>query len=1015
VLSNSLAERILIRSVFIYSLLLFTGLNTPVFAQGNQQMAYYTVNNGLPQSSIDDIIQDKDGFMWIGTAGGLTRFDGYSFKAYRHNRKQVRSAPSDRGYHFYTDQDKRLWMVSYNGLSLYNSAADDFTNIISYEPQRVVTSENHIYGEDGNYIWAGLNDYGMVRVDKKTLKPEKIIIPGLNTSDFVRSWYKGFIENGKLWITTKNDFVIYDIQRKTSKKVSIPVSAVINSGGDMAVGFNEHRVFIINKRNLSFESLLVNSDINILINSVAMKTGNQAFICTTRGLFSIDLSSKKIIQEVSTIGEGTTRKTFTAVKAFNDWSGNLWIGSSDDGIVKITYPHRNFKILRSPNIRNMISTIYADSQKVYVSTSGNGMDIFSRKGEFLKNVTYNNKFNFLTNTATATIPVAGNNLLMLGYNIPSKGHTTPFTYNFSTGTMKILNRSVVDFYNDLWGQGNFRQFAFRLSKDVLITNSGEYLISFTACGNEQYCPAIIHRFTGEMLSCCFRDQEGNLWIGTYKGLFVLKNGKWNAVKLPVPIEIKTINQDKAGNIWAGTSNGIYVLDKKYSLKYTFTEENQLSNEHVYGILRDNNGNMWFSHNKGISVYMRDKKVFRHFFVEDGLQSSEFNSSAYFKTEDGELFFGGINGSTSFYPHEILDNPIAPKVLITNISVFGEPYQSGESYWNRKSLTLPYTENSLSFEFALPEYSNPAKNRYSYFMEGVDKKWINSGDKRFARYPALSHGDYTFKVRAANNDGTWSKEFSTLQIRIVPPFWQRAWFIILGTIAFVLGLTWVISFIQKQKYQKKMQEFEVRQKIQTERERISRDLHDNVGTQLSLINKNIEGILHPLRVIPEAEKEQNLVNVSQTSREVIATLRETIWALNKEEISLEEFSDKLKSFARKQVELYAELELKFTGEIADNSIILSPAEAIHLFRMSQEAIVNCLKYAEASLLQIEISGKLRKYRLSVTDNGKGFDKNSTDITDRYGMQNLKFRANEISCSLKVTSTPGQGTTVSIVKN
>ena len=198
--------------------------------------------------------------------------------------------------------------------------------------------------------------------------------------------------------------------------------------------------------------------------------------------------------------------------------------------------------------------------------------------------------------------------------------------------------------------------------------------------------------------------------------------------------------------------------------------------------------------------------------------------------------------------------------------------------------------------------------------------------------------------------------------------------------------------------------ELQQKIQKERERISRDLHDNVGTQLSLISNNIEWIEHPLKPMSEKEKLDKLHYVNRISRDIIATLRETIWALNKEQISLEEFSDKLKAFVQKQLVIYPEIELEFNEEI-DEPLTLGPSEALNLFRICQEAVANALKYSGAAFINISIENSDGKYRISIEDKGRGFDMSMVDASVQNGLENMRYRSADIGCTLEITTAPG----------
>ncbi|MDB5210792.1 MAG: Two component regulator propeller, partial [Sediminibacterium sp.] len=727
----------------------------------------------------------------------------------------------------------------------------------------------------------------------------------------------------------------------------------------------------------------------------------------------LDTKSGIITKHIALTDPENNKSLLLARCAYKDRSGNTWIGSRGDGLQKLPFPHKKFKWYRSDSSNNNVFSIYADSATVYIGSLGHGIDVFERNKGFLKNIPVNKHIKTIVNNAYTITPLGKNKMLIVGHNIKSNLNNIPLSYTKTNDKIELLNNEVQKVFADYWGRGNLRHFIFGDTDGSYLTNIGEYLVRLTACKQDQFCPQTVNHFQGETLSNCFRDREGILWIGTYSGIYYQTKTGWQKVSLPKVVEIKSINQDPAGNIWLGTPNEIYVLNGAHKLKQTHTEDNGLINGHLYGILRDDDGNMWFSHNKGLSVYRWKEKKFEHYGKEDGLQSSEFNAGAYFKAADGELFFGGINGVTSFYPREILRNPNAPAVNITGIKVFDEPYQTDLAYWNIHKLELPYTENSLSFEFAMPEYTNQVKNMYQFNMTGLDDKWINAGDRRFTRYAGLRPGNYTFKVRGANNDGVYGSETS-IAITIVPPFWQQTWFIVLMIVVFILLSVGVGILIQKYRQKKEIRALELQHKIQLERERISRDLHDNVGTQLSLISKNIEGVIDPLQNVSAEERIRNLSSISQTSKEVIFTLRETIWALNREEISLEELSDKLKGFTQKLFEINATCRLLYTEDIEGEPVVLSPSEAIHLFRICQEAITNSLKYAKAATMEISISSVDNRYRISIADDGIGFAKDIKKASAHYGLENMKYRAGEIDCDFSIDSAPGEGTRITISK-
>jgi signal transduction histidine kinase/ligand-binding sensor domain-containing protein len=1007
----------MIKTICTYiSLLLCIMLN----AQNNQRFANYSVNEGLPQSSIYDIIQDRDNFMWIGTAGGLTRFDGYQFKVYKQSASDPKAIPGYKEFRFYNDRSGKLWVLSFNGISVYNSLTDDFTNILVYQPKNVVIAENHFYGEDDDFIWIGLCNYGIVKVHKKTLKAYPTTLTRTSSRPSNNVAYHGFLEKGKLWIVDSNEsdnsvFSIYDIQSKKSDTIPLQLNNIISINDSEALGLTIKTAVLINKKTLATRNIFINDAEHRVVHMYQKSATEVILSSTAYGLFYIDTRNAQAAKNISYTDPENTNPHLFARCVYTDRSGNTWIGTAGEGVYKKSFPFKNFKSFHSKLTgNNNVFGVFADEKYLYAGGLSQGLNIFSKTIDSARNIKLNAHLPQMLNNAPTIRQLSPDKLLIISNNSKNNGHDIPFTYTKSTGKIEPLPNEVQKIFADNWGRGNLRHFLFTDPDGNYITNVGENVVSLQICNNNAYCPKIIARFPGETLTCGFTDRDGKCWIGSFSGVFWQGKNGWERVNLPRNKEIKSISQDPDGNIWMGSNDEIFVLNKEHKTIQNFTEENELLNAHVYGIIKDDLGNMWFSHNKGLTVYHWKEKKFEHFDKSDGLQSTEYNIGAYFKAWDGQLFFGGIEGVTAFYPEEILHNPNTPVPKITGIKVFDEPYQTDTAYWNIHRIVLPYTENSISFEFALPEFTDPLKNTYQFRMTGVDDKWINAGDRRFARYAGLRPGTYVFKVRGANNDGRFGEETSVVII-IVPPFWQQTWFIILMVIAFILLSVGLGISIQKIRQRKAIRALEFQHKLQLERERISRDLHDNVGTQLSLISKNIEGVINPLQQVSDEERIRNLGNISQTSKEVIFTLRETIWALNKEEISLEELSDKLKAFTQKLFEINNTCRLLFTEDIGNEEVILSPSEAIHLFRICQEAITNSLKYANATVMDIRIQAKNGKYVIMIGDDGIGFEKDLKKTSTHYGLDNMKYRAQEIGCKFAIDTTPGGGTRVSISKN
>ncbi|MCW3123910.1 MAG: histidine kinase, partial [Flavipsychrobacter sp.] len=988
------------RILFLQILLLVCCFAVPVYAQQNDIFTSYGTDEGLPQSSIWNITQDKNGFLWMGTADGICRFDGYNFTVYRNNPTDSTTIVGGIYFRIYVDSIGNLWVISQNGISLYNYIKDNFQQVLVNQDLHVSANYNVVFGEDAQYIWVGILSYGLVKIDKRSHKAERINNEYYKGHIAQSASQTGLVANGRIWMAgNKSSTYVYNINTSTFDTVCTkPNFRIVNFNDSELLGATPDGLIIYNKNSLQHKSIPIElrKGQQINITDVLVASPSLVILSSAIGLSYIDTRTWKLQRQVVSFEQGKKRSYSFIQCIYKDRSGNLWQGTNGDGLKKLTNPYKYFKLYTTySDDGNLVKAIYADSKNLYSGYFANGFDIFDRKDGWKKKVIFSRPLQG-TNSVYAISAVDSNNLV-----VQSNGEIS--LYTLSSGQRRTLAPALEKLFPNAEHITNVYPFLLKTGS-IIYANYNDCLVSFDISSWPNVKPAIVHQFKDERLSCIFKDNKDGIWIGTTYGVYCIEKKVVRKVLLPEAELIKTISQDGAGNMWIGTIKGIYVLDANNKVLQHYTENNGLSNRFVYGILRGNDNNMWFSHNKGISVYKTASQSFRHYTREDGLQSNEFNTGAYFKAADGELFFGGINGFNSFYPEEILDNKNIPAVLITSIKLFDIPLKTDSASWNIHTLTLPYTDNSLSFEFAALEYTNSAKNQYAYMMEGVDKKWITEGNKRFARYAALQPGKYIFKVKAANNDGVWQNEPTTIVIEIVPPYWQQLWFRILMLLLLIAGITGIVLLVQRQQNKRRIHALEMKQKIQFERERISRDLHDTVGTQLSLISNNIEWVTHPLKEITDIEKSEKLQFVNNAARDIIATLRETIWALNKQQIQLEEFADKLKGFIQKQLAIYPEIELVFDEQIGTN-IILGPSEALDLFRICQEAIANSLKYAQARLLEITIQNAGDKYTITIADDGKGFDMNTLDPSVHNGIENMRYRARDINSNLEIHTEAG----------
>ncbi|MGE5497006.1 MAG: triple tyrosine motif-containing protein, partial [Syntrophothermus sp.] len=411
---------------------------------------------------------------------------------------------------------------------------------------------------------------------------------------------------------------------------------------------------------------------------------------------------------------------------------------------------------------------------------------------------------------------------------------------------------------------------------------------------------------------------------------------------------------------------------------------------------------WLSTNKGISKFDLKRKSFRNYSPGDGLQSYQFNGGAFFKNSRGEMFFGGIKGLNSFYPDSVKDNRVIPPIVFTNFLIFNKSVKTGEDSPLKKSITetdeirLNYNQSVFSFEFAALHYSNPSENQYAYKLEGFDKNWNYSKNRRFASYTNLDPGTYTFRVIGSNNDGVWNKTGASVRIIIAPPYWKTWWFISLCFLLLIC-IIWLIFAIR------------MRHLLAIERLRlkISADLHDDIGTRLTEISM-LSDIASSMDTQREStEIKETVKKVGSIARNLIDNMSDIIWLINPKKDSLNELFLKLRD-SYEEILSYSQILLHINNAEFLEQIKLPIEYRKHLYLIFKEALNNALKYSNCTEISIntQVNGKILD--ITLYDNGIGFE------TDRQssgnGLGNMKARAEQIKGTLRIQSKPGEGTMI-----
>lgn len=1027
-------------------LLLGTGL---VRAQAPSFIAtsYNNENIGLSHNSVLNMTQDSQGFIWLSTMDGLNRFDGKSMKVFRHNPEDSTTL-SDSFIHGLTELSNGLFLIGTRdgGINILDPRTEEMTRV-SYEESMkngIPKSPVSVMIEDSEgFLWAGFFNQTIGRFDLENQKFQPVDLQIQVTGERLTS-VNSMLELGDGSFLLSSLYGFYFLTSIEAKRFKSDPEGVRSI---------EIEQIFFSEENPSPNSMNVYVDSNGTLWGVLINGGLQNIerrmipdhIQQSIDLGSIKTSAERLIlerKEVLLIGAGAghiniidkksgTKKsilikgaegTVGSAKIFQDNQDNIWFYSWGGGFHYLK-EQKGIKLFNNEVTEgnwpaNFMLAFEEEDKGLWVGTN-NGL-AFLEEGE------YSNQRLFQIEGFKG-VSIWSLERDELGLWIATRDNGLYFISNEEISKRRYKGKSFTT-KNSLLHSENVHQ-VFRDSRGWLwlgyqgggiqIIKNVESWLAGNAASLE-----IIPDETNELgiLSNSYRrvfeDSNQNIWLATTdQGIHYLKIAE-NSVSEVTNFntgegsdfridhnDARNIYQQNDTTFWFSSYGGGITrwFSPSGKLK-NFKTNDGLANNSTYGILGDNDVRfLWVSTNNGISRLDTKTLKFTTFTTEDNLQNNEFNTGAYLKRKNGELVFGGVNGFNIINPEELALNQIPPKVYVTNINLFNNPLESDTSSVFEKKLELNHDQNFLSFEFAALNFEKPTQNQYAYMMEGVDSDWVYSSNRTFADYPNLAPGNYTFKVKAANGDGFWNEEGTQIGITIAPPWWQTWWFRTLAILLILSVFVTVIRYLSQRKLREQIHKMEVKNKLRNERERISRDLHDHVGAQLANIISGLS-LVDKYNEFEQKEKSSSLMQSLKGDAEItIKQLRETIWALNQNDLTLGAFLDHLKTYFKNQSALNEVLKLKFDLK-GDESTLLTSAQALNLFRIIQEASQNTLKYAEASELNISLERQNGSLNILIKDNGT-FKSDQESFNGGYGMQNMKKRAAEINATIEVDTEEG----------
>ena len=754
-----------------------------------------TIEDGLSQSTVETIYQDSKGYIWIGTNDGLDRYNGYEFKHYKYDKYDKNSIANNYIVDIIEDKNGYIWVSTIGGLSRINPDKDEIKNYYSKEDSGNLSNSNlwQILCTKDNRLIASTID-GLNVYDKNKDKFTRILYKeGELPSQYIYSLEEDLY--GHIWVGTDNGLVELDKDLNIVKSYhdTIGDSDVYNvyddSKGNIWVCTLDNGLFKINLDDKSVENYKNNnSKISIPSNNVRdiiSDSEGKLWIATDKGLCTFDYEreefityNKKLYQSNSLIDD----EIFCLLK---DSSGLIWIGTYS-GISRFN-PNSNFTHFKLDPYEdnsisgNVIHGIYEDDDKtLWIGTNESGVNIIN--GESIKHL---NKEN--SNIVSDLIEdITGfKNYIFIGTNeglsVLVKNDKTAKNYTITNYTTKdgLPSNKIRSLFIDSKG---YLWIGTNKGLAILDTNNNK-IIDITYILDEM-------GVSDKFIRAVYEDSKGNYYIGCFlEGGLIKINPNTKEYKIYKNIEnddssisnnsIRYINEDLYGNILVGTSHGINILNLSTDKFNHYTEKDGLINNTIYGILVDKNNGIWMSTNAGISKLSTEDATFKNFTITDGLQSNEFNGRACFKSKDGNMYFGGINGFNVFNSQDIELSTFEPKVIFDNFEI------NGTNKKDISNIKFKSNENNIKINFFTNDYKNTKTTQYYYKLEGLENEWnmTNSNSLVFAN---LGSGDYTLKIKTITQHGVMSDE-SSVHFTINPPIWRSNYAICIYLILIIISI------------------------------------------------------------------------------------------------------------------------------------------------------------------------------------------------------------------------------------
>jgi ligand-binding sensor domain-containing protein len=994
-----------------------------------------SINEGLSQGYVSAICQDKLGFLWFTTGDGLDKYDGYHFSVFHHDPDDSTTIADDDLTFVFEDAKERLWIgTRNNGLDYFDRRHNRFYHFRHSDAQSILSNSIEFLTEDSTgALWINTPQ----GIDRLQFLPKKkndssgttafpaeydLVFTHLNQDSAFMAKMGGHDSRVSVFTDSRGHTFLscighifeanfsagnrLDFTERYQKQATYVdfIPQLMEDPKSYSLFLNCEEIIRFPGYDFNLPHTVLDSNTHLLGSPSTIDRSQMIWVKEGNHLRRINIPTGEKEDyipadsaQLAALGEMTC--------LFTDRQGTLWIGTGGYGILKYDPEIERFHhILPNTKQYQILETsknelMTTQFEKIYIEKNHHVTFRNDESVAFLRTLFLHDNIIFFSKDSSGNVW------------IPRRD--TIYFYNLRTNEKKIFKLSFVSGVGQI-----YPLYADKHSK--LWFGLGENLVGFEP-GPEAIIrvpyPIGLNNYNYDFLQTIYEDGE-KLWLGSVGGIFEY-NVATNTVERALffnPDDSTSLSnnfvycfctdmKEPQRYLWVGTKGGgLNRLDKVTGKFTRYNTGNGLPNNVIYGILPGDDGNLWLSTNKGLCAFNPQTKVVRNFDVDDGLQSNEFNRYAYCKTSDGLLVFGGMNGLNYFDPAEI--KPIEPPlVTFTDFLLFNKPVKLNGPESPLKininyedAISLNYDQNVITLEFAALDFRRSGNIVYRHKMEGFDKDWIYSGVNHDATYTNLDPGHYHFAVQAAFEDGSWGNDEKTIAVTIRTPWFQAWWFYLLVAIATLAVLYGLYRF----------RLFQLK-RLEKLRNRIARDLHDEVGSSISTIaiySKIMQEQMHSV----DFDNAPLVNKINDFAGEIMESMNDIIWNINTLNDSFERIISRMREHAVQLLEAkgYA---VVFTIDEMLYRMKLNMELRRDFYLIYKESLNNIAKYASGANVWITLRLENNGIVLIIKDDGKGFDAGQAG-SGGNGLNNIRHRAKSLKGSATIDSVPGEGTQIQL---